>query len=72
MKSILIMAVVLLSGCATPPRWLANMYDANDHCQNFYNRPDYVQPNYCGGGSSKTYTTRDWRTGNYQSTTTVR
>lgn len=33
MKYLAIVAAVLLSGCATPPAWLANHYDRKDPCQ---------------------------------------
>jgi uncharacterized protein YceK len=63
MKFLIILMVVLLSGCATPPRFLAAMYDSNDPCQNYYNRADYKLPNFCGSGSGTRYVTRDFQSG---------
>lgn len=57
-----IILVLLLTGCATPPRWLANMYDSNDPCQNYYRQANYQYPSWCGAGSGKSYVTRDYNT----------
>lgn len=61
----LIMALVVsqLTACGL----LGAFYDHQDKCQN-----TQAQPSYCGAGSGYTLTTRDYRTGNYQSYTTVR
>jgi hypothetical protein len=63
MKILLI--VLALTGCATPPQWLANYYDRNDPCQTgagdparqqLLGRPlGYQQPSFCGAGSTRTY-----------------
>lgn len=66
MKIFVLALAVALTGCATPPRFLAAMYNNNDPCQR------QVMPDWCGAGSGTTLTTRDWRTGNYLTTTTVR
>ena len=52
--------IILLAGCATPPRWLANMYDSNDPCQNYYKVSNYQYPNWCGASSGQKYITRDY------------
>lgn len=68
MKTIVIVLALFLTGCATPPRFLAAMYDSNDPCQ----RTELIQtgqyPSFCGASKS-TYITRDYRTGNYLTTT---
>ena len=71
MKYFLILLTSLLTACATPPQFLANMYDSNDRCQNYYKRADYQQPSYCGAGSGSKYVTRDYTTGRYLTTTKV-
>ena len=50
----LITSTLTLSACATPPQWLANHYNRQDPCQNYYNRADYRMPNWCGAGSGRT------------------
>jgi hypothetical protein len=51
---------VILTGCATPPRFLAEMYDSNDPCQLRNNQGNY--PSYCGAGRGKALVTRDYYT----------
>lgn len=53
MKFTMLLVTALLTGCATPPYWLAEMFDANDPCQ----QRNYVdkQPNWCGASSGRTY-----------------
>ena len=43
----------MLTACATPPQWLATMYDNQDPCQ----RQNYQdkQPNWCGASAGRTY-----------------
>ena len=63
MKTILAVLVLTLSGCATPPQWLANHYDRNDPCQTGQfteaerlrlNRPvGYQQPSWCGASNNR-------------------
>ena len=50
MRFIIIFAVLGLTGCATPPQWLANYYDSQDPCQNYYKVPNYQYPSFCGAG----------------------
>jgi len=69
MKTLTLVLAVLLTGCATPPAFLANMYDSNDPCQNYYRVKDFKQPSWCGGGSGKRYVTRDYTTGRPLTTT---
>lgn len=57
MKLALILTV-LLTGCAQPPRLLADMYNRNDLCQNYYNQANYQYPQWCGAGSGAKYVTR--------------
>lgn len=47
-KVLAILAVTLLSGCATGVNFLATVYDSADSCQ----RKPY--PSYCGAGSGRT------------------
>lgn len=48
------MLVILLTGCATPPQWLANYYDRQDPCQ-LQNNGGRL-PSWCGAGSgTRTY-----------------
>lgn len=64
MKKIIIAIIASqLTACGL----LGAYYDHMDKCQNVKN-----QPSYCGAGSGYVLTTRDYRTGNYQSYTTVR
>jgi len=64
MKYIFIIIALALTGCAQPPKFLADMYDNNDPCQ----RIDLIKtgqyPSYCGAGKGTRYVTRDYRTGN--------
>lgn len=61
---ILLMAVILtLSGCAA-------MYDSQDLCQNYYNKPNYEYPRHCGGTSAR-YVTRDYYTNRPLTTTRI-
>lgn len=58
MKTLIALTAVLLTGCATPPAWLANMQDRNDPCQMRaeLGRPaGYQRPEWCGAGSRRTY-----------------
>jgi hypothetical protein len=59
MKSLLIFVTVMgLTGCATPPQFLADMYDRNDPCQTGqFNETErqrlgrpvgYQMPDWCG------------------------
>lgn len=43
---------VTVTGCATPPQWLANHYNSQDPCQ----RQNYVdkQPTWCGASQGRT------------------
>ena len=48
----ILMAVILaitLTGCASPPRWLAAHFDAMDPCQNVN-----AMPQWCGAASGRT------------------
>lgn len=57
-KFILILIAVLLTGCATPPQFLAEMYDRNDPCQTRaeLGRPaGYQRPDWCGAASGRRY-----------------
>lgn len=45
---IVILMLLLLSGCATPPQWLANHFDSQDPCQR------YPHPSWCGASSGRT------------------
>ena len=61
---ILLMAVILtLTGCASPPRFLAAMYDNNDPCQQTHLIATGQYPSFCGAGSGTRYVTRDYTTG---------
>lgn len=42
--------VALLSGCASPPQWLADHYNSQDLCQS-RNWPMGREPSYCGAGA---------------------
>lgn len=54
--------VLALSGCATPPQWMADYYDSRDPCQ-IKNRPEgYVIPNWCGSTRPQ-QVIRDYTTG---------
>lgn len=62
MKTLYTVLITLaLTGCATPPQWLAAVYDNNDMCQ-FQNVPGRTnnekvlnQPSYCGAGAKRQY-----------------
>lgn len=49
---ILIILFLTLTGCATPPRWLATMYDNNDPCQARFREEGYKRPSFCGKGKT--------------------
>lgn len=67
---ILLMAICLtLTACAQPPKFLAAMYNNNDPCQRVELIKTGQYPSFCGASSGKTYVTRDYRTGNYLTTT---
>ena len=53
LKSIVVLVtLILISGCATPPRWLSTMYDNADPCQTRMRAKDYKMPSFCGKGKS--------------------
>ena len=41
------MSVAALSGCATPPDWLANYYDSKDPCQAAQVQRTGTMPSWC-------------------------
>jgi len=58
MKSTLAIIALVLTGCATPPAWLADHYDRNDPCQARaeLGRPEgYTRPDWCGSASGRRY-----------------
>jgi hypothetical protein len=70
MKTILMAVIVVnLTGCATPPRFLAAMYDNNDPCQQTHLIKTGEYPSFCGAGSGTRYVTRDYQTGRILTTT---
>lgn len=52
MKYLLIIPIIFITGCATPPRWLAAHYDSMDRCQ--VQNWQQVQPKYCGSSAGRT------------------
>jgi len=54
MKLALVISAVLLTGCAKPPVWLAEMHDRNDTCQRVELIKTGQYPSWCGG-SKKTH-----------------
>jgi hypothetical protein len=42
-----------LVGCATPPRFVSNYFNANDPCQYAGKREGYQLPNWCGASTGK-------------------
>ena len=63
MKIILMAVILALTGCASPPRFLAAMYDNNDPCQQTHLIKTGEYPSFCGAGSGTRYVTRDYQTG---------
>lgn len=61
--------LTLMTACATPPQFLAKMYDDADPCQQWRDksRPLGEQiPSWCGAGTgTKGVVTRDYYTGRY-------
>lgn len=65
LKVTAVITAILLTGCATPPQWLANHYDRNDACQTGQfsqaerlrlGRPvGYQMPSWCGASSGRVY-----------------
>lgn len=53
MKLFLVSICLLFTACATPPAWLANHFDRNDPCQNFYRDPNYRTPDFCGASGNR-------------------
>ena len=62
MKLIIVLASLVLSGCASAPPFLAAMYNSADRCQNYSNQANWQQPSYCGAASGPVYVTRDYQT----------
>jgi hypothetical protein len=50
MKIIILLVAVALTGCASPPQWLADHYNSQDLCQS-RNWPMGREPSYCGAGT---------------------
>lgn len=48
----------LLSGCATPPQWLAEHYNSQDPCQ-ARGRANYTLPQFCGAAGATVRVIRD-------------
>ena len=69
MKLTIIALTLLLTACATPPRFLAAMYDNNDPCQQTHLIKTGQYPSFCGAGSGTRYITRDYQTGRALTTT---
>lgn len=47
--------VLLLSGCATPPQFLADYYNRKDPCQPYKHNADVRyenRPSFCGAGNN--------------------
>jgi hypothetical protein len=42
-----------LVGCATPPQFVSNYFNANDPCQYAGKREGYQLPNWCGASTGK-------------------
>lgn len=63
MRLMILSVLLLVTGCATPPQFLANMYDSNDPCQRTELIKEGKYPQWCGGGSGKRYVTRDFQSG---------
>ena len=55
-----ILLATALSGCATPPYFLSEIYDRNDSCQLRNNNGNY--PSHCGAGKANAKVTRDYNT----------
>lgn len=56
MRTLILLTAILLTGCATPPAWVADMYDRNDPCQARaeLGRPaGYERPNWCGSAGNR-------------------
>lgn len=52
MRILVIIISMALTGCATPPTWLAAHFDSLDRCQiKHWQDP---QPSYCGASSGRT------------------
>jgi hypothetical protein len=66
MKIVILAVTALLTGCGTygEPLLLARLYDNADRCQ----QNPYLS--WCGAGSGKVYTTRDYRTNRITTQTT--
>lgn len=52
MRSVVLVTVLGLSGCATAPAWLAHYYDTTDPCQSYNKSQDHMPPGYCGSARS--------------------
>jgi len=56
LKVLAVVSVAVLTGCATPPQWLANHYDSNDSCQVKNHGGDWNKiPSYCGASGGRVY-----------------
>jgi hypothetical protein len=63
--------LLILTACSAPMKLLAASHNSSDPCQNFYNTPNYVQPNWCGASSGTKLVTRDYYRGTPLTTTQV-
>ena len=46
---------ITLTGCASPPQWMANYYDRQDPCQNHAKVDAYIPPSFCGASANRAY-----------------
>lgn len=49
---ILIILFLTLTGCSTPPRFLADYYNKSDPCQMKFKAADHMRPSFCGKGKT--------------------
>lgn len=71
MRYIILLLTLALTACAQPPKFLADMYNNNDRCQQTHLIKTGQYPQWCGAGSGPTAVTRDYRTGQYLTTTRI-
>lgn len=51
-NALLVLLMLSLTACATPPRFLAAMGNSQDQCQSYGKGDNYKRPDWCWKGNS--------------------
>jgi len=52
-KILLVLSLISLTACQTPPRFISNHFNSNDPCQSYGKPKDYQKPNWCGSSQGQ-------------------